>query len=150
MFVQDKNGGENTKLADKVGQVSYTDGRLYYIRYDGEIPVLYGADENGENPVKLVEDCYVNYYVTDSCIYYQNFVDGNDIYKCDLNGENAQKLVFDNLPDDYSIPILKITSCGSADSVFFIDEDAEEDSGLMFTVKNGETDTTTTVIEKNY
>lgn len=94
LYVQDKRSGENKKIADKVGQVCCASGKMYYIQWKNEGPFLYSADENGDNPVKIVQDCYVNYYVADNCIYYQNFVNSTkNVYKCDLNGENTEKIV---------------------------------------------------------
>lgn len=150
MYIQNKNSDDNKKAADKVGQVCFTGGKLYYIQYESDVPILYSADEDGGNPVKIAQDCYVNYCVTDSCIYYQNYINGKNVYKCDLNGENAEKVVFNNLPEDYSIPILKIATCSSVDHVFFIDEEADDNSGLMFSAKKGESDTNTVMIEKDY
>ncbi len=155
MYLQDKESGENKKLADKVGQLCFANGRLYYVQYEGDMPILYSAAEDGSDPVKIAEDCYVNYVVTDSCIYYQNYIGGNDVYKCDLNGENVEKIEFKNAPENYSLPTLKISSCSAIDHVFFIDEESffinnGSDTGLMFTVKKGESDANSIMIEKDY
>lgn len=150
MFIQDKKSGKNKKLSDKVGQLCFYNDKLYYIKYENEVPVLYSADKNGENPVKLIEDCYVNYCLTDSCIYYQNYKKGNDVYKCDLDGKNAQKVIFNNLPEGYSLPLVNITFCEAVDHVFFIDEEGVDNKGFLFSVKKGEVNTNTTTIEKDF
>lgn len=76
------------KLDDKVGQVCEKDDHIYYIKYDNDIPVLFSAEADGSNSKALINDCYVNYYITDNYIYYQSYYKKENLYRCDLKGEN--------------------------------------------------------------
>jgi len=135
------------KLDDKVGQVCAKNEKVYYIKYENEIPFLYSAKADGSDPTKLIEDCYVNYYITENSIYYQEFIT-KEIYKCGLDGKNPEKINLHNkeLDEGEYIPstYMLIASTGSMDHVFIMDVEGniiyifEDDSTEFRKIKIGE------------
>ena len=73
------------KLDDKAGQVSVSGGRLYYIKWEGQTPILMSAERDGSSPQRLIENCYVGCCITDKAIYYTHFhTDEGKVYVYDL------------------------------------------------------------------
>lgn len=91
LYIYKIESGKTEKLADKVGQVRAKNGFIYYVKYENEIPILYTAKADGSESAKLLDDCYVNYYVTDNCIYYQSYVT-KDFYQYDIKNKKSTKL----------------------------------------------------------
>lgn len=109
------------KLDDKVGQVSISDEQVYYIKYEEEVPVLCTMNKDGTNAKKLIENCWVNYYIKDEYIYYQSFNKNNDLYVSRLDGSGKQqiKLKYD---ESELTNLVKIISIDALDQIFMIDE----------------------------
>ena len=110
------------KVDDYVGQVTASDETLYYIRWEESVPVLYTANADGSNPQKLITDCYVNYCLTESHIYYQSYADKRRIFVCSIDGTEVQEI---DLTNDgvYLNEVLNIISSDAVDHVFIIKED---------------------------
>ncbi len=126
---------EITKLDDKVGQACEKDGRFYYVKWNEETPVLYRTESDGSNPQKLIEDCYVNYQVTDSGIYYQSYKT-NDCYFYGFDKNSSVKIVlYSGSDEDYVPNCHYIISSGDIDYVFVYDDM----NGFVNVFKNGET-----------
>lgn len=115
------------KIDDYVGQVTACDEALYYIRWEENVPILYTAEADGGNPQRLINDCYVNYCLTDTHIYYQSYADKRKLFVCRLDGSEVQEIVFS---DDGLAPngILNIISSDAVDHVLIIKEDESPDN----------------------
>ncbi len=148
------------KLDDKVGQVCVNDGKLCYIKWEGQTPVLMSAEHDGSMPKRLIENCYVNYCITEKDIYYTHFhADEGKVYVYDRNTEQItecdiscklreddpdtedinEELVY---PKNGFIPVIVWNK--QTDKVFVLDtvegEEAElTDLRVGFVFKNGST-----------
>ncbi len=129
-----------TKLDDKIGQVCTENENLYYVKYENETPVLYVAELDGSDLQKLIEDCYVNYYVADSGIYYQSFLT-KECYFYSFENNNAIKITFNSDSDKEYTPsdYLNIASTSSMEHIFIIDTN----KNLLFIFENGNTESKT-------
>lgn len=93
LFVYNISSAVTKHIGDNVWQLDFINDKLYYTQYENGIPMLYSADKTGENAVKLIEDCYVNFCVLDDCIYYQNYTaPEHNIYVCNIDGTGAKKI----------------------------------------------------------
>lgn len=123
------------KICDKVGQVSSTADRVYYVQYENETPNLYSIELNGTNPNLLIKDCYVNYVVSDNYIYYQT--KDKKVYCMNLGDKSKQEIVLDDGKDDadndYSPGLLNAFSLDGSSSVFLLDNS----NNLLFVIKSG-------------
>ncbi len=148
MYMYDFDTNEYKKTGDNIWTVQYKNGYVYYVQYENEIPMLYRADTELKESVKLIEDCYVNFLVTESHIYYQNFSDeALGAYVCDLDGKNAKPIQFPkedpNVVGKAIVPgLLYITPAGNTDKVcmkggayeeyiFVIEDGSDEVSKLI-------------------
>jgi len=129
-----------TKIGDKVGQVSSTADRVYYVQYENETPNLYSMEPNGIDPYLLIKDCYVNYVVSDNYIYYQT--KDKKVYCMNLDDKSKQEIVLDDGKDDadydYSPGLLNVFSLDVSSSVFLLDNS----NNLLFVIKSGGMDYT--------
>lgn len=93
LFFYDGNAKTYTKIDDYVSQVEFKNDRIYYVKYEEGIPVLYSADKNCGDVKKLIEDCYVNCCICDNCIYYQNYSSTlKKVWVCGLDGSDAKEV----------------------------------------------------------
>jgi len=135
MFIYNIPSKQRKKLDENVWQLDFTNGKLYYTKYENGVPMLYSADKNGENAEKIIEDCYVNVCITPDCIYYQNYSDPERaVFACKTDGSEAKKIVFPKMKiidingneieeqEDYSVGLVNIISSGASDKVFMISE----------------------------
>ena len=119
------------KLDDKVGQVCIKDDKVYYVKYKNEIPYLYTMAADGSNNTELIEDCWVNYYITNDYIYYQGF-SNTDIFRCEHDGNNPVKINLHS--DDTHQELVWIISTGSMNHVFITDND------IVYIIEDGSTE----------
>ncbi len=110
------------KIDDYVGQVTASDEKLYYIRWEENVPILYTANADGSNPKKLITNCYVNYCLTDTHIYYQSYAEKRQLFVCRLDGSEVQIIDFTN-DGIYPNELMHIISSDAVDHVFIIKED---------------------------
>lgn len=129
-----------TKLDDKVGQVSVKNGDLFYVKYENETPFLYRAKSNGSQSQKLIDDCYVNYYVADSGVYYQSYLT-KECYFYQFESNSSIKITFNPLSDEeYTISeYLNIISTSTTDNIFVVDVT----NNLIFVFEDGKTESKT-------
>ncbi len=116
LYRYDRRNKVSEKLTDKAAGLSETDGSLYYIRWEGETPVLYGFSE-AEGAQRLVENCSVSYCVKKGYLYYQST--DNSLYVSRLDGSDKKKieLTCQEKPLEGSVNII---SSGFMDYVFVI------------------------------
>ena len=120
------------KLDDKVGQVSIKDGKVYYVKYENEIPSLYSMEADGSNKTKLIQECWVNYHITDNYIYYQELSTFH-IFRCDRDGKDPVKIrLNDDTAQQSSVHII---STGSMNHVFIVDDD-----DIVYIIEDGSTE----------
>lgn len=123
-YIYNIASGERKKLGGNITTLDFVNGVLYYTQYENGVPMLYAADKDGGNAKKILEDCWVNFAVTEDCIYYQNYIDPEySIYVCGLDGSDPRKLTFSNNSDgkEYSVGLAFIVTSSTSDKVFIID-----------------------------
>lgn len=121
LFVADYETGEVTKLGDKINTASVYNDVLYYTRYNGGKPILYTADLDGSGEKKLLDDCYMDFFIKDGKVFYHNNGTGNSVRSYDLStGEN--KDIFDDWED-----VSCVVTANHIDRIFAIgcNEDGE-------------------------
>lgn len=123
LYIYKIESGKTEKIADKVGQVRAKNGYIYYVKYENEIPILYTAKADGSGSAKLLDNCYVNYYVTDNRIYYQGYVT-KDCYQYDIKNKKSTKLdlkyTFSDGKEYINSEYLNIVSTSGMGFVFII------------------------------
>ena len=123
-YIYNISSGEKTKLGNDITTLDFVNGVLYYTQYENGVPMLYAADKDGGNAKKILQDCWVNFAVTESCIYYQNYFDPEySVYVCGLDGSDPRKLKFTDNADgkEYNIGPANIVTSSTSDKVFVID-----------------------------
>ena len=125
LFQQDIKTNSITKLDDKVGQVCVNNDNVYYIKYinyDTEkTPCLYRINNDGTDPQKLIEDCWVNYCIAGDHIYYQSFLESRNVYVSKLDGSDKTQIKLEYNGMDLSDSI-NIFSIDSLDNVFMVSD----------------------------
>ena len=122
-YIYNTASGERKRLGSDITTLDFVNGVLYYTQYENGVPMLYAADKDGGNAKKILQDCWVNFAVTDSCIYYQNYADPEySLYVCGLDGSDPRKLKFTNNSDgkEYSVGLGFIVTSSTSDKVFVI------------------------------
>ncbi len=146
LFACDLNTNEIKKLEDKVGQVCSKTENIFYIKWEGETPILYRAEKNGSEAKKLIEDCYVNYQLTDKGIYYQSYLT-KECYFYQFENTASKKLNFNGADGEkYEVSeYLYLYSTGASDSVFCMDT-----TNNYFIFEDGNTESRTIKIGDRY
>lgn len=120
LYQYDLNTNSAEKIDDKVGQVSADKGQIYYIKYEDEVPVLYVLDDE-KNTQRLIEDCWVNYYIKGDHIYYQSFYENKNLYVSKLNGNDKIQINLE-YNGEYLSDLVKIISTDALEHVFIVDD----------------------------
>ncbi len=142
LYVYNIAAKESKKICDNSTALDYKNGALYYVQYENGVPMLYMADENGNSPKKIIEDCYVNFCVTDDCIYYQNYADpAREAFMCKIDGSDPQKIEFpqkvttengvDIVSKKADKDLLKIISSSAADKAYIICSGSKTTGGVV-------------------
>ncbi len=144
LYAFDTTKKESKKLSDKVNQVCINNGNLYYIQYENGTPFLFSMDLSSHKSTKLIENCYVNYCINGSNIYYQNRSEPYKIFVCGIDGSDPREITVDFVEyDENGDPIPYNTqryfifaTSSNIDHVFIIDDER----GVVFALKSGDTE----------
>lgn len=90
---------EFEKLEDMVTGIEVYDNKLYYVKWNSELGSgqLYVSEKDSVGEL-LLEQCYVNFVIADTGIYYQKNINDDRVYLCDHNGNPLDEIQLTN-PD---------------------------------------------------
>ena len=145
-FCYDPKERQIKKLYDDVTFCRAYEDRIFFIKYEAGIPILYSISGPDAAPEKVIEDCYVFCAITNGYVYYQHYAqaDDYDIYMYDLGTHETDVVVLDH--ERYNeegdrIPYNRnkkyvISYSSMIDHIFICDADQE----VVFAIKAGETE----------
>ncbi len=131
MFVADYKTGEVTKLGDKINNASVYNDVLYYTRYNGGKPILYTANLDGSGERKLLENCYMDFFIKDGKVFYHNKGTGNSVRSYDLSTDEDKDTL-----DDYEVVYCVVTA-NHIDRIFAIGSNKDGESVVISVRSDG-------------
>lgn len=115
------------KLAEKVIYPIVYDEKLYYVKWQDDVPWLCGAELDGSGEELLIEDCYVYFVIKYGNVFYSQFAQDMAFYMRPLDGGEKTKLSDANAFCIFTAPHI--------DRVFIVDSAMEswrsDGSGYM-------------------
>lgn len=142
-FCYDMENKTLEKLDDMVTYIKCTENKVYYCHLDDGLNCLYSMNPDGSNRTKLIDDCYVNFMISENTVYYTSF-STHKSYCVDLDGSNIVELPIEKQgnPD--------IITADNLNSVIFFYMTSSDDESYLEVVNKETKEVREIVVEPLY